>query len=184
MFLYNSMPFRPISKFWLPRKNLQVQQLNFLSLNFSYSTFNYTIKTNTLSINTTMHKHQKCLLVDTNSNSSSLCLFAVTADMACKESTDFDVEVANAGNMNSTDIVIIYRIPPLDTDVAPIKQMAAFQTTGSHKQNSFSIDMCQRLSFVEKTACGFLPTGLHTIAIEDGSFTFPVQLKLSRTCGS
>lgn len=103
--------------------------------------------------------------------------------MSCKESIDFDVEVANSGNVNGTDALIIYAIPPPNTDGAPIKQVVAFQSVfvpaGGSQTLHFSINVCHRLSFVEKTAYRVLPSGKHTISIGDSNVSFPVEVNLT-----
>ena len=86
--------------------------------------------------------------------------------------------------MSGEDVLIVYAKPPSYVDRAPIKQVVAFQRVflpaGGSQEVKFSINVCQRLSFVEKTGYRVLAAGQHTIMVGDEAMNaaFPLQVNL------
>ncbi|ONK74776.1 uncharacterized protein A4U43_C03F10030 [Asparagus officinalis] len=181
-----SMQFRPDQELGYPGRTYKFYDgptVYPFGYGLSYTTFNYTLKANPTKIETKLEKYQKCLQISTkNSATSPQCPSAVITTMPCNETIDFEVEVANIGKVDGSDAVIVYAVPPEYVDGAPIKQVVAFDRVfvgaGKSQVVKFSVNVCQRLSVVEKTAYRVLPAGAHKIVIGDSSVSFDVDVEL------
>ncbi|KAG1326113.1 beta-xylosidase/alpha-L-arabinofuranosidase 1-like [Cocos nucifera] len=184
-----SMKLRPIDELGYPGRTYKFFNGTVLypfGYGLSYTTFEYSKlnhETSSITINVNSTRYCKPLSMKPNATAPP-CPAVDINSSSCDEEITFDVEVANTGNMDGSEVVQVYSKPPPEVADAPLKQLVAFQRVfvqakGKSKL-SFSLDACKALALVEKTAYVVVPSGKSTIVIGngDGEISFPVDVKL------
>ncbi|KAK9147121.1 hypothetical protein Sjap_007024 [Stephania japonica] len=150
----------------------------------SYSTYNYTIPfTSPRSVNIKLGKLQHCRDLTFNDGAfRPACPAVLVEDTACEEEFDFEVDVFNNGTMDGAHVVMVYSTPPSGIARTHAKKVIGFQRVfvpaGQTTTVKFTFNVCKSLSIVDYNAYTLLPSGGHTITVDNGldGLTFPFQV--------
>ncbi|KAK9084421.1 hypothetical protein Scep_030892 [Stephania cephalantha] len=150
----------------------------------SYSTYNYTLPlTSPRSVNIKLGKLQHCRDLTFNEGAfRPACPAVLVEDTACEEELEFEVDVFNNGTMDGSHVVMVYSTPPAGIARTHAKKVIGFQRVfvqaGESTTVKFTFNVCKSLSIVEYNGYTLLPSGGHTITVDNGldGLTFPFQV--------
>eukprot|EP01018_Ginkgo_biloba_P014421 Gb_10190 [translate_table: standard] len=94
------------------------------------------------------------------------------------------IEVANTGNRDGSDVVMVYAKPPSGINGAPDKHLIAFRRVFVRIREkisvTFDMDLCRSLTIVDRSAYQILPAGEHSLVVGDGSqISVPISISIS-----
>ena len=85
------------------------------------------------------------------------------------------------GNRDGNEVVLVYSQPPDGIVGTHFKQLIGFQkvfvAAGTGKKIQFTFSVCQSLAIVDYNGYSLLPSGRHTIIVNDGAISFPFQVR-------
>ncbi|XP_050238743.1 probable beta-D-xylosidase 2 [Mercurialis annua] len=108
-----------------------------------------------------------------NRNLSSMTRKSVLLKNAkCKNLLlNIDVDVKNVGSVYGTETLLVFSTPPSSIVGAPLKQLVAFEKVGvaamSERRVRIKINVCDRMSIVDKSGNARLALGQYLISIGD-----------------
>lgn len=129
----------------------------------------------------TLSKFQHCHdLSYSNGSFRPACPAVHIDDLTCADNIEFEVQVNNVGDVDGSEVVIVYSKPPEGTEDTHIKQVVGFQRVfvpaGESRKVSFEINVCNSLGIVDYGANRLLASGGHTIILGDDIVSFPFQV--------
>ena len=100
-------------------------------------------------------------------------------DLSCEDQFQFNLQVKNVGAMDGTKVVLVYSKPLAGIVGTHAKQVIGFKRVfvpaGGTRNVEFEFNICKSLGIVDYNACT-LPSGEHTIMVEDGAISFPPSI--------
>ncbi|KAK4491600.1 hypothetical protein RD792_002354 [Penstemon davidsonii] len=148
--------------------------------------FTYNLVSSTKSLHVKLNKFQHCR--DLNYIEGSYkppCPSILIDDLKCDDHTvKVEVEVQNVGNMDGSDVVMVYWTAPSGISEAPIKQLVAFKrifvAAGGSKKVGFELNACKNLGIDDFRGYNLLPSGGGNMVIGDDLVSIPVQILFER----
>ncbi|KAJ0966122.1 hypothetical protein J5N97_027260 [Dioscorea zingiberensis] len=186
-----SMKFRPVEELGYPGRTYKfydgpvVYPFGF-GLSYTQFTYNLSLPQNSSVVDVKLGPDQKCLAVEYKPNTQvppSACAAVKIADTNCNQSINLDLRVTNAGKVDGSHVIIVYAKPPQYIAGAPIKKVIAFQRAllkvGQTQYVQISVNVCDALGLVDKSAYQILASGQYTIEIENGDIVANVTLPVN-----
>lgn len=182
-----SMPLRPVVSMGYPGRTYKFfngSTVYPFGYGLSYTQFNYTLKSATTAVGVTLSKLQHCHSLNyTEGTPSPWCPAVLVKQLACKDNIKIKIELSNTGNVDGSEVVMVYSKPPEGVEDTHIKQVVGFQRVfvlaGKSQDVSFKLNACKSLGIVDYGANHLLASGVHTIIVGDNLVTFPVQLNFN-----
>lgn len=150
----------------------------------SYTKFKYNLTSSSSSVHIKLNRFQHCrhLIYDKDSFRPP-CPSVLTDHLSCDDDIKFEVEVANVGSRDGSEVVMLYSKPPEGIVGAHIKQVIGFKRlfvkAGSRKKVKFNLNLCKSLRLIDYSAYSVLPSGKHTIVLGDDVVSFPLQISFN-----
>ncbi|OMP12651.1 hypothetical protein COLO4_02915 [Corchorus olitorius] len=149
----------------------------------SYTTFEYNHKATTTSLDIKLNKLQHCraLPYKAGSNVDDVhCPSILVDDLTCKDEIAFEITVQNVGEMDGSEVVLVYSVPPKEIDETHFKQLVAFERVfvpaKESKNVKFVLNACKALGIVDVNGYTLLPAGLHKIVVGDNAISIPIKV--------
>ncbi|PIA36575.1 hypothetical protein AQUCO_03300044v1 [Aquilegia coerulea] len=185
-----SMPLRPIDELGYPGRTYKFfngSTVYPFGYGLSYSTFNYTLPASKRAMNIKLNQHQQCHDLNyTDGAHRPPCPSILVDDMQCKDEFNFDVQVQNNGSSKGNHVILVYSKPPNNIIRTYLKKVIGFKRVaipgkGSQTVN-FNFNICKSLSIVDYAANNVVPSGEHTIILDNGvdATTFPLHIYLTK----
>ncbi|XP_021595118.2 probable beta-D-xylosidase 5 [Manihot esculenta] len=150
----------------------------------SYTKFKYNLTSSSSSVHIKLNRFQHCrhLIYDKDSFRPP-CPSVLTDHLSCDDDIKFEVEVANVGSRDGSEVVMVYSKPPEGIVGAHIKQVIGFKRlfvkAGSREKVKFNLNLCKSLRLIDYSAYSVLPSGKHTIVLGDDVVSFPLQISFN-----
>ncbi|XP_019054811.1 PREDICTED: probable beta-D-xylosidase 2 [Nelumbo nucifera] len=152
----------------------------------SYTQFMHQITTKVNSIDVKLKSRQYCrdLSYEEGEYTTPQCAAVLVSDMSCDKQFEFevDVEVRNTGSVDGSDVVIVYSRPPRGVARTHSKQVIGFERVfvpkGQTQNVKFVFNACKSLMVVERNGYSLLPSGIHSIIVNDDEASTPIQVNI------
>lgn len=182
-----SMPLRPIPNLRYPGRTYKFfdgSTVYPFGYGLSYTQFKYNITSSNSSLSIKLDKFQQCHNINyINGTQQPQCPAILVDDLKCEEFFQFQMAVQNVGNVDGSEVILVYSKPPNGIAGTHIKQVIGFQRVfleaGQTKMVNFSFNACKSLRIVDYAANILLPSGQHTIVVGDSGISFPVNVNFS-----
>ncbi|XP_031249789.1 probable beta-D-xylosidase 5 [Pistacia vera] len=147
----------------------------------SYTQFKYNLTYSTSSISIKLDKFQHCRNINyTDGIQPPQCPGVQTNDLACDETIKFQLAIQNIGNVDGSEVVIVYSKPPRGITRTHFKQVIGFQRVfveaGQSEKVTFKFNACESLKIVDYAANSLLPSGEHSIIFGDSGVSVPLNV--------
>ncbi|KAJ0103629.1 hypothetical protein Patl1_04210 [Pistacia atlantica] len=147
----------------------------------SYTQFKYNLTYSTSSISIKLDKFQHCRNINyTDGVQPPQCPGVQTNDLACNETIKFQLAIQNIGNVDGSEVVIVYSKPPRGITRTHFKQVIGFQRVfveaGQSEKVTFKFNACESLKIVDYAANSLLPSGEHSIIFGDSGVSVPLNV--------
>ncbi|GLT36719.1 hypothetical protein SLA2020_110800 [Shorea laevis] len=182
-----SMPLRPVDSLGYPGRTYKFfngSTVYPFGYGLSYTKFKYDITSKDMSLNITLSKYQQCRSLNyTNEAYVKPCPAVILDDLTCKDKFSLMVEVQNIGDMEGSDVIIVYSKPPEGIIGTHFKQVIGFQrvyvSTTKRHMVSFTFNACKSLRIVDSAGYSLLPSGRHTIMVGDVATSISIDVAFS-----
>ncbi|KAJ0102508.1 hypothetical protein Patl1_04209 [Pistacia atlantica] len=182
-----SMPLRPIPNLGYPGRTYKFfdgSTVYPFGYGLSYTQFKYNITSSNCSLSIKLDKFQPCRNINyINGTQKPQCPATLVDDLKCEEFIQFQMAVQNVGNVDGSEVILVYSKPPNGIAGTHIKQVIGFQRVfveaGQTKMVNFAVNACKSLRIVDKAANILLPSGQHTIIVGDSGLSFPFNVNFS-----
>ncbi|XP_071924046.1 beta-xylosidase/alpha-L-arabinofuranosidase 2-like [Coffea arabica] len=185
-----SLQLRPLDSLYYPGRTYKFfngSTVYPFGYGLSYTTFGLSLTAPNIAFDIPLNKFQKCRDLNyTEGASKPSCPGVLIDDLGhqCDSLTvGFDVEVANVGEKDGSEVVFVYWSPPRSIVDAPIKQIIAFSkvfvAAGESTSTHFAFNVCKSLELVDYKGYKLLASGVHKIIVgsNDGSFQVPINFQ-------
>ena len=182
-----SMPLRPVKELNYPGRTYKFYSDSTVypfGHGLSYTTFKHSVVTTTRSLSIKLNKLQFCRDLNyTDGAKVPACPGVLIDDINSDNlNIEFEVKVANVGERDSSESLLIYWVPPQAIVDAPIKQLVAFDKVfvpaGESVKAKFNLNAGKNLGLIDYKGYNILGSGEHTIVIGENDASFPLHIEI------
>ncbi|XP_027094957.1 probable beta-D-xylosidase 5 [Coffea arabica] len=182
-----SMPLRPVKELNYPGRTYKFYSGSTVypfGHGLSYTTFKHSVVTTTRSLSIKLNKFQFCRDLNyTDGAKAPACPGVLIDDINSDNlNIEFEVKVANVGERDSSESLLIYWVPPQAIVDAPIKQLVAFEKVfvpaGESVKAKFNLNAGKNLGLIDYKGYNILASGEHTIVIGENDASFPLHIEI------
>ncbi|KAJ0017073.1 hypothetical protein Pint_10024 [Pistacia integerrima] len=179
-----SMPLRPVGNFpGRTYKFFNGPVVYPFGYGLSYTQFKYNLAPSNRSVGIKLNRLHHCRPINYMGGiQPPPCASVLLADLPCNETFEVEMGVQNVGNMDGSEVVLVYSKPPKGIPGTHMKQVIGFQrvfvTRGQNVNVKFVFNVCKSLGIVDYAANRLLTSGRHTILVGDAGVATPVDVNL------